>query len=101
MSNFDTLVFLSDVLGQMAHNSRAPWWLVLGAWPRRGFASPVVRPSFQQLFQHDTEKRHTAALETLDCEAERLDIERERDGVTIDEVEFSYKQAIRRFRWAP
>ncbi len=27
-----------------------------------------------------------------------MDVERERDGVTIDEVEFSYEQALRRLR---
>jgi hypothetical protein len=38
----------------------------------------------------------TDALEAIHREAERMDVERERDGVTIDEVEFSYEQALRR-----
>jgi hypothetical protein len=32
----------------------------------------------------------TDALEAIHREAERMDVERERDGVTIDEVEFSF-----------
>jgi hypothetical protein len=40
----------------------------------------------------------TDALEAMHREAERMDVERERDGVTIDEVEFSYEQALRRLR---
>src|SRR5260370_34567189 len=40
----------------------------------------------------------TDALDAMHREAERMDVERERDGVTIDEVEFSYEQALRRLR---
>ncbi len=40
----------------------------------------------------------TDALEVMHRETERMDVERERDGVTIDEVEFSYEQALRRLR---
>jgi hypothetical protein len=37
-------------------------------------------------------------LEALHREAPRLDVQRKRDGVIIDEVSFSYEQAVRRFR---
>jgi hypothetical protein len=40
----------------------------------------------------------TDALEALHREAERMDVERERDGVTIDEVEFNYERALRHLR---
>jgi hypothetical protein len=40
----------------------------------------------------------TDALEAMHREAERMDVERERDGVTIDEVQFSYELALRRSR---
>src|SRR5258708_5471979 len=40
----------------------------------------------------------TDALEAMHREAERVDVERERDGVTIDEVEFSYEQSLTRLR---
>jgi hypothetical protein len=40
----------------------------------------------------------THALEALHREAERMDVERGRDGVTIDEVKFTFEQAFRRLR---
>jgi hypothetical protein len=40
----------------------------------------------------------TDALEAMHREAERMDVERERDGVTIDQVQFSYELALRRLR---
>ena len=73
----------------MAYNKSSP-----GIYEQNAAKHTLAYAIWNGLMDRAEASDDTDALEALHGEAERMDVERGRDGVTIDEVKFSYERPL-------